>query len=185
MIQCLIPSAVTSLGSPARLFRAWQRASQRLDQRDNIGRGGATRRAFLIPRIAARLCGKADRFSLEFPGWWGRQDSNLRSHEAADLQSAPFATRDTPPRRHRMSPTEKWPDRPWMTLKAPARIPGLRFGAFMGEAPRQSQPIAGEISVSGAEGRKLPLPSTHFPKFVIPRGAISTNCGKSWVLATL
>jgi hypothetical protein len=29
--------------------------------------------------------------------WWGRQDSNLRSHEAADLQSAPFATRDTPP----------------------------------------------------------------------------------------
>ncbi|CAL76814.1 hypothetical protein BRADO3008 [Bradyrhizobium sp. ORS 278] len=32
-------------------------------------------------------------------GWWGRQDSNLRSHEAADLQSAPFATRDTPPHR--------------------------------------------------------------------------------------
>jgi hypothetical protein len=30
-------------------------------------------------------------------GWWGRKDSNLRSHEAADLQSAPFATRDTPP----------------------------------------------------------------------------------------
>ncbi len=29
-------------------------------------------------------------------GWWGRRDSNLRSHEAADLQSAPFATRDTP-----------------------------------------------------------------------------------------
>ena len=31
------------------------------------------------------------------PAWWGRQDSNLRSHKAADLQSAPFATRDTPP----------------------------------------------------------------------------------------
>src|SRR5581483_5014267 len=30
-------------------------------------------------------------------GWWGRKDSNLRSHEAADLQSAPFATRDTSP----------------------------------------------------------------------------------------
>ena len=29
--------------------------------------------------------------------WWGRQDSNLRSDDAADLQSAPFATRDTPP----------------------------------------------------------------------------------------
>src|SRR6266702_5661151 len=30
-------------------------------------------------------------------GWWGRKDSNLRSHTAADLQSAPFATRDTSP----------------------------------------------------------------------------------------
>ena len=27
--------------------------------------------------------------------WWGRKDSNLRSHKTADLQSAPFATRDT------------------------------------------------------------------------------------------
>ena len=35
------------------------------------------------------------RFASE--GWWGRQDSNLRSHKTADLQSAPFATRDTPP----------------------------------------------------------------------------------------
>src|SRR5215475_12904735 len=34
---------------------------------------------------------------LTISDWWGRQDSNLRSHEAADLQSAPFATRDTPP----------------------------------------------------------------------------------------
>src|SRR5260370_23624877 len=30
-------------------------------------------------------------------GWWGRKDSNLRSHKTADLQSAPFATRDTSP----------------------------------------------------------------------------------------
>jgi hypothetical protein len=30
-------------------------------------------------------------------GWWGKKDSNLRSHKTADLQSAPFATRDTPP----------------------------------------------------------------------------------------
>ena len=29
--------------------------------------------------------------------WWGKKDSNLRSHKTADLQSAPFATRDTPP----------------------------------------------------------------------------------------
>jgi hypothetical protein len=28
---------------------------------------------------------------------WTRQDSNLRSVPAADLQSAPFATRDTRP----------------------------------------------------------------------------------------
>jgi hypothetical protein len=39
--------------------------------------------------------GSHARFASE--GWWGRKDSNLRSHEAADLQSAPFATRDTPP----------------------------------------------------------------------------------------
>jgi hypothetical protein len=33
----------------------------------------------------------------ESVGWWGRKDSNLRSHKTADLQSAPFATRDTSP----------------------------------------------------------------------------------------
>jgi hypothetical protein len=39
--------------------------------------------------------------------WWGRQDSNLRSHEAADLQSAPFATRDTPPSQQRQQIVRK------------------------------------------------------------------------------
>jgi hypothetical protein len=39
----------------------------------------------------------ARRAGTRSEGWWGRKDSNLRSHEAADLQSAPFATRDTPP----------------------------------------------------------------------------------------
>src|SRR5579864_3016202 len=38
-------------------------------------------------------------------GWWGRKDSNLRSHEAADLQSAPFATRDTPPLKPHRKPS--------------------------------------------------------------------------------
>ena len=38
-------------------------------------------------------------------GWWGRKDSNLRSHKTADLQSAPFATRDTPPSNSIESPT--------------------------------------------------------------------------------
>src|SRR5271154_593324 len=30
--------------------------------------------------------------------WWGKQDSNLRRRTPADLQSAPFAARDIPPR---------------------------------------------------------------------------------------
>jgi hypothetical protein len=53
--------------------------------------------------------------------WWGKKDSNLRSHKTADLQSAPFATRDTPPRRHRTTSTETMVARPWMTLKTRAR----------------------------------------------------------------
>ena len=50
-------------------------------------------------------------------GWWGRKDSNLRSHTAADLQSAPFATRDTSPSnsvRHTRPLVAA--DRSWMTL---------------------------------------------------------------------
>src|SRR6266568_6252315 len=39
----------------------------------------------------------APRVARKGEAWWGRKDSNLRSHEAADLQSAPFATRDTSP----------------------------------------------------------------------------------------
>ena len=35
--------------------------------------------------------------------WWGKQDSNLRRRTPADLQSAPFATRDIPPRAFRAS----------------------------------------------------------------------------------
>jgi hypothetical protein len=31
-----------------------------------------------------------------------------------------------------------------MTLKAPARMPSARLRAFMSEAPRQSQPSAGQ-----------------------------------------
>ena len=74
-------------------------------------------------------------------GWWGRQDSNLRSHEAADLQSAPFATRDTPP----LDGSTIGPDlagdrrRPWNVKAATARM-GARPGAFMGDAVGQSQP---------------------------------------------
>src|SRR5204863_10146871 len=38
-------------------------------------------------------------------GWWGKKDSHLRSHKTADLQSAPFATRDTPPFNSITNPT--------------------------------------------------------------------------------
>lgn len=74
-------------------------------------------------------------------GWWGRQDSNLRSHKAADLQSAPFATRDTPP----LDGSTIGPDlagdrrRPWNVKAATARM-GARPGAVIGEAVGQSQP---------------------------------------------
>jgi hypothetical protein len=39
----------------------------------------------------------APRVARQGEAWWGKKDSNLRSHKTADLQSAPFATRDTPP----------------------------------------------------------------------------------------
>jgi AcrR family transcriptional regulator len=68
--------------------------------------------------------------------WWGKKDSNLRSHKTADLQSAPFATRDTPPERHRTSATEMVVERPWMTLKTRARnrAPGRRVYGRSGVA---------------------------------------------------
>ena len=44
-----------------------------------------------------RLRLAAPRVARQGEAWWGKKDSNLRSHKTADLQSAPFATRDTPP----------------------------------------------------------------------------------------
>src|ERR1700742_3229832 len=57
------------------------------------------------------------RFASE--GWWGKKDSNLRSHKTADLQSAPFATRDTPPLSNLIAslPAEVAEISPSMTLK--------------------------------------------------------------------
>src|ERR1700726_3973575 len=61
-------------------------------------------------------------------GWWGKKDSNLRSHKTADLQSAPFATRDTPPLNSIATHPPKWRQRrPWMTLK-PGPDEGLPVG---------------------------------------------------------
>jgi hypothetical protein len=73
-------------------------------------------------------------------GWWGKKDSNLRSHKTADLQSAPFATRDTPPLRpHRNPPAEMAAARLPMTL-IPGADGGLPVGRFMAEGRWQSQP---------------------------------------------
>src|SRR6266404_5378109 len=46
--------------------------------------------------------------ALGATGWWGKKDSNLRSHKTADLQSAPFATRDTPPLNSIATHPPKW-----------------------------------------------------------------------------
>src|SRR5262249_42965907 len=84
-------------------------------------------------------------------GWWGRKDSNLRSHEAGDLQSAPFATRDTSPSANvRYRPPEWRRAGPWMTLRPKARIEPAAAGAFMGEGGWQSQPM--ETTKNAAHG---------------------------------
>src|SRR5205807_2780577 len=88
-------------------------------------------------------------------GWWGRKDSNLRSHEAADLQSAPFATRDTSPSVSvRNRPPEWRRAGPWMTLRPKARLEPASTGAFMGEAGWQSQPT--EPVKNALDEAKLP-----------------------------
>ena len=104
VIQCLLPSAVTSLGSPAKLSSLALALSAPGPASTNVG----TRREqscrvffylvsrFLVIWTSRRLRGLREAPQCEI-SWWGRKDSNLRSHEAADLQSAPFATRDTSP----------------------------------------------------------------------------------------
>jgi hypothetical protein len=93
----------------------------------------------------------APRVARKGEAWWGKKDSNLRSHKTADLQSAPFATRDTPPLKPH---PPKWRQmRPWMMLK-PGTDGGLPVGRFMGESPRQSQPTPAANTWS--EGPKLP-----------------------------
>lgn len=107
---------------------------------------------------AARLRRKgfgAAAFSLAREGWWGKKDSNLRSHKTADLQSAPFATRDTPPLNSIGTHPPKWRQKgPWMALK-PGADGELPVGAFMTESPRQSQPR--QRPNTGLKGLKLPL----------------------------
>ena len=79
------------------------------------------------------------RFASE--GWWGRKDSNLRSHEAADLQSAPFATRDTSPSNSVTEPAARVAeDRTMDDAEAESTVEPAAAGAFMSEGGWQSQP---------------------------------------------
>src|SRR3954454_9673620 len=94
--------------------------------------------------------------------WWGMQDSNLRSHEAADLQSAPFATRDTPPAAmalavHRQT-AALGPTGPWAPQGRGTRLAGCAAGAFMGEPALQSQPEGREFSVFRLPNSKFIAP---------------------------
>src|SRR6185437_8500707 len=93
-------------------------------------------------------------------GWWGRKDSNLRSHEAAHLQSAPFATRDTPPFQWRAIRFPFSGDGTGhgdvKTAERPQK--GSRPGAFMGERDLQSQPRPAPKSTRNQP--KLPIRGT-------------------------
>src|SRR5512138_423355 len=96
------------------------------------------------------------RFASE--GWWGKKDSNLRSHTAADLQSAPFATRDTSPSISiRNRPPEWRRTGPWMTLRPKARLRtgcgrrvyGRRGVAKSTKADHQKCASSGQIAIFG------------------------------------
>src|ERR1043165_578547 len=82
-------------------------------------------------------CGAVAREASE--GGWGRQDSNLRSHKTADLQSAPFATRDTPPSQQRQQFVRKSGGGQNHQYGAEPATPGngARSGAFMGKRTRK------------------------------------------------
>ena len=117
---------------------------------ENVMRGRVT--MILAPRVAR-------------PGeaWWGKKDSNLRSHKTADLQSAPFATRDTPPLKPHRKPfsTGTAAARLWMTLK-PVADGGRPVG-------RVYEGIAPAKSTKGAMKLRL-LPNRNFgPEIAIIR----------------
>ena len=110
--------------------------------------------------------------------WWGRKDSNLRSHKTADLQSAPFATRDTPP----LDGSTIGPDlagdrrRPWnMKPQQPgwgrdrARLSAKRWGKVNRGEQLKSPPKAPKLPYSGTHDTSEPMKDRKFnPKG--PRG---------------
>src|SRR5258706_14925593 len=129
---------------------------------------GATRRSnpfFLGAPMDCFACARNDgevaapRVAHGGEAWWGRKDSNLRSHKTTDLQSAPFATRDTSPQQHRNPTAGTAEIRAIDDAETQDPSHGLPVGRFMREAPRQSQPT--EAANMGRDGLKLPLFGTH------------------------
>ena len=99
---------------------------------------GVLAAADLFPHLLGR-CGNWTEFLSDIKDvlvrWWGRKDSNLRSHKAADLQSAPFATRDTPPSNSVATTRPKWRRTGHeMTLNTAATRSGSAVGRVYGEA---------------------------------------------------
>jgi hypothetical protein len=71
VIQCLAPSAVTSLGSPVRLIDAWQQGAlgARSSELQKLGRDGATRRVFFGQSVKAGQCSECRRNPLALIGY--------------------------------------------------------------------------------------------------------------------
>ena len=146
------PPRITSWQfSGGRISARWPRTTpvrpRAYDCRQGHAASSSDETEHLFPHLVKR-CGQPERILIsvrinpDFRQWWGRQDSNLRSHEAADLQSAPFATRDTPPLDGiAIRIASRSTDRPWRREDRENPFTGSRPGAFMGERRPQSQPI--------------------------------------------
>src|SRR4051794_1406805 len=86
--------------------------------------------------------------------WWGRKDSNLRSHEAADLQSAPFATRDTSPLNSIATTRRNGEDEAFDDAETADPITGARSARLWAKHPAQvnqsrapTSPQAAQIAI--------------------------------------
>ena len=94
------PSASERFGPPhtCRRFRIAIKIEANPSKRVSPGPSTLSLRSGYAGHAAPARSGvAAPRVAREGEAWWGKKDSNLRSHKTADLQSAPFATRDTPP----------------------------------------------------------------------------------------
>ena len=67
------------------------------------------------------------------PAWWGK-DSNLRRHQPADLQSAPFGRSGTPPLPAFLTPNDRM-------KYAPGRNAGTQVPELQVELTRGLEPL--------------------------------------------